>query len=305
MRLRRFGAFLGLTLLSLHAQTALAQKDADSLAVAARLEQGVGGPRDYERALTIYCSTAREGSAEGAFGAARMYLNGVGMQRDIVNGIAWLRMAAGSGSSEAARLLNLVGSGNLSSTPHCRATFVAVAKSEFSKGRNARIAAPEQVAKLATQAASEFELDPNLVLAVIATESGFQSNAVSPKNAKGLMQLTDGTARRFGVKDPFEPKDNVRGGVRYLRWLLQYFNGDVVLALAGYNAGEEAVVRHGGVPPYAETREYIEKIKRRYPAGLSPRKCASGPATAPRVTTLAKANHAASRSGSATKPAAC
>jgi hypothetical protein len=87
--------------------------------------------------------------------------------------------------------------------------------------------------------------------------------ARSHKNAQGLMQLIPATARRFGVKDVWDPEQNLRGGMSYLRWLLDHFEGDVKLALAGYNAGEEAVRRYRGIPPYAETRAYVERISQR------------------------------------------
>lgn len=104
------------------------------------------------------------------------------------------------------------------------------------------------------------EVSPALVLAVIAVESGGRSDAVSGAGAQGLMQLMPATATRFGVTDSFSTDQNIRGGVAYLDWLLKEFGGDAVLALAGYNAGENAVKKHDGVPPYAETRDYVPKV---------------------------------------------
>jgi hypothetical protein len=97
---------------------------------------------------------------------------------------------------------------------------------------------------------------------VIAVESEFDQWAVSSKGAQGLMQLMPFTARRFGVIDAFDARQNIFGGVQYLRFLLDLFQGDVSLALAGYNAGENAVARHRGIPPYRETRNYVQKIQR-------------------------------------------
>jgi soluble lytic murein transglycosylase-like protein len=113
---------------------------------------------------------------------------------------------------------------------------------------------------LVARLAPSYAVDPQLALAVIAVESGFRVNAVSPKNAQGLMQLIPATARRFRVGDPFDPESNVRGGLAYLQWLLARFDGDVRLVAAAYNAGEGAVLRHKGVPPYPETRDYVRKI---------------------------------------------
>ena len=112
--------------------------------------------------------------------------------------------------------------------------------------------------------APRFDLDPALVLEVVRAESNFDPRARSHKGALGLMQLIPATARRFGVEDPFEPSQNLRGGMAYLRWLMTRVDGDLRLALAGYNAGEAAVERHRGVPPYAETRAYVGRILRRY-----------------------------------------
>ncbi len=105
-----------------------------------------------------------------------------------------------------------------------------------------------------------YELAPDLVRAVIRQESAYDPFAVSAKGAQGLMQLMPGTARRFGVQDVFDPAENVLGGVKYLRHLLDRYEGDTRLALAAYNAGEGAVDRYQGIPPYAETRDYVQRI---------------------------------------------
>ncbi|CAK0755933.1 soluble lytic murein transglycosylase [Gammaproteobacteria bacterium] len=124
---------------------------------------------------------------------------------------------------------------------------------------SAEIIAPDFHA-LIEREAHLWGVDAALVKAVVAVESGFYSEARSPKGAMGLMQLMPGTVRRFGVGDPWDPQQNVTGGVRYLRFLLDRFGGDLPLALAGYNAGENSVVRYGGLPPYQETREYVGRV---------------------------------------------
>lgn len=110
------------------------------------------------------------------------------------------------------------------------------------------------------QAAQTHKVDAALVHAVIHAESGFNPNAVSPKGASGLMQLMPATARRYGVQDIFDPKQNVGAGVRYLKDLLKMFDNNPRLALAAYNAGENSVIRFGGIPPYPETTHYVSKV---------------------------------------------
>ena len=110
-----------------------------------------------------------------------------------------------------------------------------------------------------------YGVDMDLINAIIHVESTFRPRAVSPKGCLGLMQLHPDTARRFGVRDPFDPDQNIQGAVRFLSFLLEKFQGDLELVLAGYNAGENAVTRYGGVPPYRETIDFVNKIRRFYP----------------------------------------
>jgi len=110
------------------------------------------------------------------------------------------------------------------------------------------------------QIAAEHGLSRDLVNSVIKVESNYNSRAISSKGARGLMQLVPSTALRFGVKDVFNPVQNVDGGVRYLKYLLERYSGNYPLALAAYNAGEGAVARYGGVPPYRETQTYLVEV---------------------------------------------
>ncbi|HVQ35945.1 MAG TPA: lytic transglycosylase domain-containing protein [Pyrinomonadaceae bacterium] len=114
------------------------------------------------------------------------------------------------------------------------------------------------------RAAQQAGLDPRLVHAVIQQESRYQKRALSHAGAQGLMQLMPATARRFGCDDPHDPAANIKAGTKYLAWLLKRFEGDVSLALAGYNAGEGAVDKYDGVPPYSETQNYVRKIVANY-----------------------------------------
>ena len=117
-----------------------------------------------------------------------------------------------------------------------------------------------EIEQLVRRLAPQYAVDFQLAMAVISVESAFNSAAVSPKNAQGLMQLIPETAERFGVKKVFSPVENIKGGLAYLRWLLAFFQGDVPLVVAAYNAGERAVEKYRGIPPYAETRNYVRKI---------------------------------------------
>jgi hypothetical protein len=118
---------------------------------------------------------------------------------------------------------------------------------------------------LIRDAAARYGVDPRLILLVMQAESGFRFRAVSPKGAAGLMQLMPSTAVRLGVNNILDPRENIFGGVKYLRWLLDRFEGDLKLALAGYNAGEHAVESYGNqVPPYFETQSYVRSIILRY-----------------------------------------
>jgi len=122
-------------------------------------------------------------------------------------------------------------------------------------GRN-----PEEFEPIIRQCATDYGIDRSLVKAVIHAESSYNPQAVSRTGAKGLMQLMPGTAQDLRVVDSFDPKDNIRGGVRYLRFLLDTFRGDVTLALAAYNAGLSKVAKYGGIPPYEETRNYVSRV---------------------------------------------
>lgn len=117
---------------------------------------------------------------------------------------------------------------------------------------------------LILSASGRYNVDPDLIRAVIKTESDFNTNARSNKGAMGLMQLMPDTARLNNVSDAYDPNANVEGGVRHLRMLLERYQGDLELSLAAYNAGAGAVEKHGGIPPYNETREYVRKVLRFY-----------------------------------------
>jgi len=139
-----------------------------------------------------------------------------------------------------------------------------------------------QIDNFIVQSASRHGVDPVLLYAIMHRESAFKQRAVSHKGARGLMQLMPATAARFGVRDIFDPAQNIEGGARYVRFLLNYFDGDVSLALAGYNAGEGAVNRYGRrVPPYRETQEYVRRISERYALMRNPQTARTAPKVSP------------------------
>jgi len=137
-------------------------------------------------------------------------------------------------------------------------------KSGSAGSASAKSASAPPLTQVVNDASATYHLDPDLVNSVIHAESGFNSRAVSPKGARGLMQLMPGTASQLGVTDAFDPQDNVTGGSRYLRELLERYNFDLVKALAAYNAGPERVEQYRGVPPFRETHAYVARIVHEY-----------------------------------------
>jgi soluble lytic murein transglycosylase-like protein len=127
-------------------------------------------------------------------------------------------------------------------------------------GGSGNLGSPSNYEELIRSASDRYSIDPDLVKAVIKVESDFNSTARSNKGAMGLMQLMPDTARLHNVMDVFDPIDNIEGGVRHLKLLLQRYQGDVQLSLAAYNAGMRAVEKHGGIPPFTETREYVRRV---------------------------------------------
>lgn len=215
--------------------------------------EGVG--RDLDRAVVYLCAAARKGHGPAAYELGWLYLQGRGISTDEELAAAWMHEAQRLGEQPPERLM-----ATLPAVPQESPRCVSANGTDLQLSDARRADLVLVIHDLAPQ----FDLDPALVLEVVRAESNFNPRARSHKGALGLMQLIPATAKRFGVKDPFEPLQNLRGGMAYLRWLLQRFDGDVALTLAGYNAGEAAVERFGGVPPYAETQAYVGRIIQRY-----------------------------------------
>jgi len=220
------------------------------------LEHGEGVTKDQLRASELYCKGAREGDAEAQFSLGWMYANGRGVSHSDEIASAFFQMAAGQGHEQAQKMLRFVGE-TRAPLPECmKKPIVEEGEPVFAPATPMQ----QKVFRIVRTLAPEYGISPRLVLAVILAESNFEPAAVSPKNAQGLMQLIPETSLRFNVRKPFDPEQTIRGGMAYLRWLLAYFEGSVPLVAAAYNAGEGAVNKYRGIPPFAETRDYVKRI---------------------------------------------
>ena len=257
---------------------ALAESVAMWRADAARHERGDGVQRDAAFAAALYCRAARAGDAESQFQLGWMYAHGRGVERNDGWAAWFFERAAAQGIPQAPNMLRLLG-GAESRLPDCirppgptpaellaqRAGAEAAEAAQAAALAAAKTSAllklaPKTIAALVLKLAPEYRVQPGLALAIMKAESNFDAAALSPKNAMGLMQLIPETAERFAVKDAYDPKQNIRGGLAYLRWLLAYYEGNVNLVAAAYNAGEGTVDKYLGVPPFEETRAYVRRV---------------------------------------------
>jgi len=239
-------------------ELALRARAPDKLvAAAARYENGDGVTQNTRKAVQLYCKAAAKGEAQAAVRLGQIYAFGRGIYRDQELAAAWFQAAAKRDRTALSLLKVLKVERKTAREAECLLDPPLPPATRFASHPHP---AKGKVAELVRRLAPHYQLDADLVLALIEAESNFNPRALSPKNAQGLMQLIPATAERFGVQDAWDPEQNLRGGMAYLRWLLARFKGNVQLALAGYNAGEGAVDRHGGIPPYAETRAYVTRI---------------------------------------------
>ncbi len=224
---------------------------------AARFENGRGVKQDYSQAYRLYCKATLLGDKYAASSLGWMYLNRRGVGPDLGRAVGWLKKAAEQGDFFAAKMLTHYPDVQAEPDPDCRKEeVVRPLKPQQVVAGPGRLRVEGWVRSIAPK----FAIDPELVIAVIAAESGFNPQALSDKKAQGLMQLIPETAERFGIKDVWNPIENIKGGTAYLHWLLRHFEGNVAWALAAYNAGENAVEKYQGVPPYAETQRYVQSI---------------------------------------------
>lgn len=248
------------------AQTAATR---EIVARAVTYEHGEGVARDPQLAATLYCTAARSGDPDAQFGLGWMYANGRGVARDDRTAAGLFALAAAQRHEHAQRMLGYVDAADRR-LPECMSAAMPAAPNLDADAFAELPPEKQRYAELVRHLAPAYGVRPRLALAVIAVESNFEPRARSPKDARGLMQLIPDTATRFRVRDAYDPAENVHGGLAYLRWLLAYYRGHVTLVAAAYNAGENAVDRFGGVPPYAETRDYVKRIRRHFPSEEHP-----------------------------------
>lgn len=265
-------AFIALGLMAALAQAEIAPEQLAQFATlrakARAYEFGEGAPKDPVRAQETYCEAARMGDAQAQYRLGWMYTFGRGiLARDDGLAAFFFGLAADQGHEQARNMLRLLGKPEAYSPECMRDPVVQDFEAEppvfesRAEPFNATTLEQSRIVNLVERIAPDYGVSPRLALAVIRAESNFNPMARSPKNAQGLMQLIPETSIRFNVKNPYDPVQNVRGGLSYLRWLLAYFEGDVSLVAAAYNSGEQTVNRYRGVPPYAETRAYVKQVR--------------------------------------------
>jgi len=228
-------------------------------------EHGHGVKKSYDQAFGLYCKAALMGDAMSAYNMGFMYFNGRGVARDIPLAIYWFKKSAETGDIYAKRMLVKFRGIAARKDESCQPDPIIEASAE-PVNQVKLVANPkrDKVIAWVNQIAPHYGIDPQLVMAVIQAESAFNTQALSNKNAQGLMQLIPATAERFGVKDSWNPVQNIKGGTAYLHWLMRHFAGNVEHVLAAYNAGEGAVERYQGIPPYQETQNYVKRILSNY-----------------------------------------
>lgn len=231
------------------------------------------------QAAARYCQASRWGSAEGQYRLGMLYAFGQGVPANQAFAASLFSLAASMGHAQAHQMLDTiqmtsaalpacVNQNQLPEKAPASPPFYYDLPTDLHPGNGLSIekylltlpSHKRWLIPLTTTMSKWYALDPKLVLSMIAVESNFNTSAQSSKAAMGLMQLIPDTAERFNVRNAFDATQNLRGGMRYLRWLLSYYRGNITYAAAAYNAGEGRVDRYKGVPPYPETRAYVKRV---------------------------------------------
>lgn len=230
-------------------------------------ETGRGQFRNEPLAAALYCEAGRLGSVEGYYRVGLIYFSGNVYLRDRETAARFFSTASRLGHHNAAKLLELTGPPGDTALP----CLLIEEAGGFDLDRYVAglPGYKRRVVDLIRKLAPRYAVDARLAVAVASVESNFDASACSPKNAQGVMQLIPETAVRFNVRNPYNAEQNIRGGLAYLRWLGKYFDGDLVRVIAAYNAGEGAVDRYGGIPPYDETQAYVLRVLNYAGVGLN------------------------------------
>lgn len=247
------------------------------LADSTALTKDSANPQAMWQAASAYCEAARLGSTEAQYQLGMLYAFGQGVPQRQDFAAALFSLASQQGHREAQQMLETVHlvsqelpgcvltAGQSPELPVPMTLSLSGGPSLDLERQLGRLPANKRwVVELVQTLSRWYAIDARLALAIISVESNFDPRARSPKNAMGLMQLIPQTAERFNVRDAFNASQNVKGGLTYLRWLLARYKGNVALAAAGYNAGEKAVDRHRGIPPYPETQQYVKRVMQLY-----------------------------------------
>jgi TPR repeat protein len=227
---------------------------------------------NYTKAAEQFCLEVRDkNDADAQYALGWMYENGKGVTKDENIAVKFYSMAAKQFHQSARESLSAsVGNPNIAKLPECMSKNYQPKDANLTENstekavKSAPFYVKGPIYKLVTKIAPRYNIETDLAMAFIAVESGFNPNATSAKNAQGLMQLIPETAARFKVKNAYDPEQNIKGGLAYLDWLLTYFEGDIKLVAAAYNAGENTVDKYKGIPPYPETQKYVKKIASLY-----------------------------------------
>jgi len=224
-------------------------------------EFGIGIRRNPLLAVALYCEAGTMGSPEGFFRVGRVLASAPRPLRNPAMANAYLALAARLGHHQALRLYDSrVASAIIGDECGVYGSSADGSRFDLDGYLAGQSPAKQRLALLIRNAARQYQIDPRLALAIAIAESNLDPAAVSPRNAQGVMQLIPATQERFGVTRPFDPEHNVRGALAYLRWLDKRFAGNWRLIVAAYNAGEGAVDRYSGVPPFAETQQYVRRV---------------------------------------------